>query len=188
MDREDWWTTVHGGTKLSDSHTHTHTHTQSVWNAVLFSVALTQGDEGRVSINQSAQTGTGAESSQEGELLIKHLDQLRAPMMGPESLSTSLHWAASKGDLPCSPLKHSIYPGSHGQTLQVPPAGSWQGRNEWGGFTGAGNWGAHAPHKRGITSHSSCWPTLRNADPVWMHLPGTQESQKFGFHVKLTVF
>ena len=97
---------------------------------------------------------------------------------GPKSLSTSLHWAASKGDLPCSPLKHSIYPGSHGQTLQVPPAGSWQGRNEWGGFTGAGIWGAHAPLKRGITSHSSCWPTLRNADPVWMYLPGTQESQK----------
>lgn len=40
-----------------------------MWNAVLFSVALTQGDKGRVSINQSAQTGTAAESSQEGELL-----------------------------------------------------------------------------------------------------------------------
>ena len=139
------WTEKSGGLQSTGSQNwviHTHTHTHNVKCCPI----LSSFNPGRRGQGEHQPECADWDSSRElSGRWASH--QTPGPtertVMGPNSLSTSLHWAASKGDLPCSPIKHTISPGSHGRT-------------EWGGFTGAGDWGAHAPQKRGITSHSSC--------------------------------
>lgn len=97
---------------------------------------------------------------------IKPLDHPGSPMAGPKSLSTSVfHWAASKGDLPCFPLKLTTEQGFPRSNKYL--KGPDNKHMHEGGCVGAQrNWRAYNLSKGGATTHSICLLTFRNTDPV----------------------